>query len=733
MSRSRKYRSFGVLRNNNLSDIQNGVAALNNILRNSPGVGGDISFISEDLDVIRGLKDTNINRDSFLQLRGSAVVETVLSSNNVFSEVVINPLIRLEDRFRQYRTVTGNPPYFASGQGPKAYFIPSNLLPSNFTKETKIDDEVSGVLSDPLTQTSDDFWMLGEFSINDRFRPDFLDGFGGILWEGYFIPNPATTTHGFNYTTSGLYHVEYDRFSDGDWEVAKSIYAKKRNVLVSANVTSDSTVILNEGEGRYVSVGDILDANTEIQIIGISGDTITLDNDVTFTAGQELTFSMPLGEESVSGQYVINEILDRAETPQMKLRIFWWFPNDNPSDFKYLRTGITGRFGFDYFFMNQEPASNNYSSGSIAELLDIAITPSQEKMGDQSEYTEFKSKTSTETLYVPKSSLSEIIKDSITISFNLGNRSTTGNFSQTEIGNIIVPQTSTDLGSVIPKNMRIKNLLASNVTSNARIVNQVWPESRSSYAVNVIDHNGLIDYFVVPSSSDNTLVTVSDTSRLRRNLICITSSTGSDDFIYITEIVNSTQFRTSANLNISADEYLFVYSNAGILDRSLDVFCVGVFGQVTANTASQGTNTLELISATGITNGQVVQFGSDIATNTTVTNVSGTTITLSQNIVSEIKSGETIVFAPAGTTVNKEICVLPLDLSPPFIGVDSGLDTGGKSISSSADQFNLKVLNLSFDGEGIVQTVSSSENYNRLIRVKTGNQIDTFSIISTKI
>jgi hypothetical protein len=733
MSRSRKYRSFGTLRNNNLSDIQNGVAALNNILRNAPGVGGNTSFVSEDLDVIRGLRDTNINRDSFLQLRGSAAVETVVGSDNVLTEVVINPLVRLEDRFRQFRTVTSDPPYFASGQGPKAYFVPSNLLPANFIKESEIDDEISGVLSNPLVQTSDDFWMLGEFSLNDRIRPDFPDEFGGILWEGYFIPNPSATIHGFNYRTSGLYHVEYDRFSDGNWKVVKSIYAKSRNVVVSTNVTNDNTVILNAGEGRYVSVGDILESNTEIEIISMSGDTITLNDNVTFTSGQEITFNMPLGEDVVFGQYTINEILDRAETPQMKLRIFWWFPDGDPAEFKYLRITIDSRFAFDYFFMNQEPVSNTYSSGSIAELIDDAITPSQEKMGGQSNYREFRSRTSTESLYRPKSSLSEIRKDTTSISFNQGNRTATGNFSLTEIGNIIVPQTSTDFSVVIPKDMRIKNLFASNVTSNARIVNQVWPETRTSYTVDVIDHNGLIDYFVVTSPSDNTLVTVSDTSRLRPNLICITSATGVDDFIYITEIVNGTQFRTSANLNLLANEYVFIYSNTGILDRSLDVFCVGVLGQVTSNTASQGANTLEMISATGITNGQVVQFGSAIADNTTVTNVSGTTITLSQNIISEINSGETIVFAPAGTTVNKEICVLPLDLSPPFIGVEAGLDTGGKSISSSANQFNLKFLNLKFIGTNLIQTASVSENYNRLIRVKTGNQTDVFSIISTKL
>jgi len=38
MSFSKKYRSFGVRRENNLSDVENKTQALNNLLNNLPGV-----------------------------------------------------------------------------------------------------------------------------------------------------------------------------------------------------------------------------------------------------------------------------------------------------------------------------------------------------------------------------------------------------------------------------------------------------------------------------------------------------------------------------------------------------------------------------------------------------------------------------------------------------------------------------------------------------------------------
>jgi hypothetical protein len=728
MTQSRKYRSFGVRRSNNLSDIQDKTASLNNLLNNLPGTNPPtITFISEDLDAIRGLKDTNIRSDSFIQIGQTAPKITLLDEQDNPVEVLVDPLVRLEDRFNQFRTVTDNPPVFASGQGPRAYFIRSNLIPT-FTANTNITTDIEPVLSDPSIQISDDFWMLGEFVINDRLRVDFADSFGGILWEGFYIPNPSASIHTFFYETSGLFHAEYDRFGTGNWQVLKSIYAKKRDVVVATNATSSTIVVLESGESRYISIGDFWEDDDEAEITNITGDTITLTKEVTVTTGQTMTFDMPLGEDTTSGSYTINEILDRDEVPQMKLRIFWWFPDVPGYDpvFKYLRNRISGRTVFDYFFLNQTPASVNATPGSIRELLETAVTPSKETMGSTNNYRSFKSSKSTDALYIPKSALSEITKvASVNITFKEGNRSVTGSFSATEIGNVIVPTTAADLGPVVPKNMRIKDLLGSNVASTARLVNQSWPVDRTSYSVRVIDHNGLIDYFVGTSSTNT--VTVSDTSRLRPDMICITGTTSSSDFVRITKILSSTQFETSDNLSIT-DQYVFVYANAGIIDRSLDVFCVNVFGQVLASTANSGTNTLSVVSATGIENGQVVQFGNSIPAGTTVTNVSGTTITLSDNLTQTINQDETIVFAPAGTTVNKEICVLPLDLSPPFIGIDTGLSTDGKNIRSSETDFNLKVVNLEFRN-ATVNTASISETYDRLISI----QNDSFAILANLI
>jgi hypothetical protein len=733
MSQSKKYKSFGIRRANNMSDISDKKAALNNLLNDFTELNPDegITFISEDLNAIRGLKDTDVEPESFIQLAGTTPITIRVDQNgdvlpdddgNIVT-VPINPLIRLEDRFKIFRSVTEEPSPFASGQGPRAYFIPSTLLPSNFQKQSKVEDQLETNLSDSSIQVSDDFWVLGEFVINDRLRTDFPDEYGGILWEGYYIPNPSSSIHTFFYETSGLFHIEYDRLGDGNWQVLKSIYAKQREVIVATDATDSFTITLEPGETTYLSVGDFLDIDEEVIITAISGDVITVEKEVTVTQGQTLTFDMNLGEQTTSGSYTINEVLDRAEIPQIKKRIFWWFPDtgDYEPSFKYLRNIIGGRSVYDYFFLNQEPAAVEPAAGSVRELLDSAITPSQDTMEQV-----VKTSRRTTSIYTPKPFISDITKASINISFADGNRSVQGSFSATEIGNIIVPTDTADLGVVVPKNMKIKDLLGSNTTSTFRILNQEWKESRESYPVSVIDHNGLVDYFVATSSGTTvTIQSLNDnTVNLRKDMYCVVDNT--KQFIRITDVTSPTTFTTSANLDISGG-YVYIYSDSGLLDKSLDVFCAGVLGQTLAATALSGTNTLEMVSVAGIDPNMIVQFGNAIPIFTNVSSISGTTVTLSNAISATINQDETIVFAPAGTSVNKEICVLPLDLSPPFIGVQTGLSTNGLNISSSESTFNLKVDGLTLNTT--VSTAGIDDNYNSKISIVNSG----LSILATKI
>jgi hypothetical protein len=739
MSRSRKYRSFGFRRENNLSEVQNKEEALNNLLNNLPGVDPEegISFIVDDLEPIFGLDQTNFSTSTITQIAQSATRGPLLDEqgNLVFDEfdnpinAVVSPLVRLEDRIKGFRSITEDPPVFASGQGPKAFFIPSSLIPTPYTKDALLDTSIIPVLSDVSVIESDDFWMFGEFILENRINDNFDNRFGGIAWEGFFIPNPAASIHTFNYRTSGLFHVEYDRFGDGNWQILKSIYDKKRNIEV-AQTSNSQNVTLKENQTIYLSVGDFLDTNNSIEITEISGDIITLSNSLSVSENDVLTFDMDLGSTTVTGSYTINEILDRAETPQMRKRIFWWFPDQagySPR-LKYLNYSVEGQETFDYFFMNREQASSFASEGSIRELLENSVTPSQEKIGDGGTNRTIRSLSPIESTYIPPKRIDDIIVTTINITFKGGNRSATGSFLETNLGNYIVPTTSSELDGIIPKGIRIKELLGSNVSANSRLINLPFPTSETNYPVNIINHLGLVDYFIVNTSGNNvSIIAAGNTNRLKKDMICVSSNNGSD-YIRISEITGPSEFITTEPLNV-LDEIIFVYANTGILDKSLDRFCIGVVGQVLDQQANINSTTMVLKSIEGLAAGNIVQFGDSIQTNTSILSFNGNEITLSNPLIKTIDANETVVFAPANTVENKEICVLPLDLSPPFIGVDTGLDTDGKSIVSSENTFNLKIEKLTIN-QAIVTDVNllDIEEYDSLIPTENG-----FSILANKI
>jgi hypothetical protein len=86
-----------------------------------------------------------------------------------------------------------------------------------------------------------------------------------------------------------------------------------------------------------------------------------------------------------------------------------------------------------------------------------------------------------------------------------------------------------------------------------------------------------------------------------------------------------------------------------------------------------------------------------------------------------IDVGQLIVFAPAGTTDNKEICFTPLDISPPFTAIEKGLQTTSVrpdlEIVPATGTSELKFVGLSADGV-TVTTTTAAPTYNRTLQIK---------------
>jgi hypothetical protein len=227
--------------------------------------------------------------------------------------------------------------------------------------------------------------------------------------------------------------------------------------------------------------------------------------------------------------------------------------------------------------------------------------------------------------------------------------------------------------------------------------------------VKIVDHNGLMDYFI--TSTSNNIVTVDSTSRIRKGMVCVTYFTPSTPFVTITDVINSTSFSTSSSLGLSSNNYVFIYADSGLIDSSKDVFCAGVIGKLLTAPVSVGATTLTVSSLEPSANVRILAVG-------------GNQITLNTPTTSAIDTGSTIVFAPSNSSGDKQQCILPLDLSPPFLGTNEGLDSRGKRIVPTVSA-NLHITTLALSSNSAVVSAANSTDVfdaalviNQIYRIK---------------
>lgn len=718
MAISRKYRSYGVRRANNLSDIDDREKALNNLLNDLQPREGE-SFVSEDLDAIRGLKDTEIFPSTFVQLASSVPTYTFANTLGP-QEDFVRPFIRLQDKFNTYRSVTGDPGILGSGMGPSAWAVPIDAINSSPQKG----DTANTIIFDfdnnraGLVQKGD-FWALGEFYQSYKFDPSFVDQSGGYAWEGYFIPNYYETSSTLVFETTGLFHFEVDRFDDGNWQVLRSIYSPTRTVKVGANTTT-TTVQLATGDGKYVAIGDKLSTNNEIVVESVVGDVVTLTGDVSYVSNDDISFTFTVGEDYISGTFNTETIYDLGE--YFKARVLWWYPNTAPNvEDKYFRIHFSGSdFLLFSTFSNTAPVPTSSDSNLLINTVDKAVTGYQRLFGDLGSYKTFSSGGILKSNYVPKSNFASVnilgSNTSVTASLTQGRSYITASLAQldlTSIGNLIVDVTPSF--NNIQKFTQIKRIPNNTGSSSVRVVSKPVLTT-TSIPIKIVDHNGLMDYFITTTSG--TTVPVETTENIRKGMVCVTYYTSPSAFTTITDVINSTSFSTSTPLGLT-NNYLFVYADSGLIDSSKDVFCKGVVGKLLTSQATVGTDKLNVSSNTDLSINMRVQYtgGIEPENNVTIVAVGGNQVTLSSTLTATIDAGATITFAPQGSSGDKQQCVIPLDLSPPFTGVEYGLDTEGKRIVGVPSS-NLDISTLSLSSNtAIVSSANTTDVFDAQITV----------------
>lgn len=713
----KKFVNLGLRRDRNLSDVESSTISLNNLLNNLVNDPDPTKiFISEDLDAIRGLQFTNITPTKLTDL-ANIRVEYSEQVDDTVRDFLVTPLVTLKDRIDNSKVITGDIPAIRGGLGLKARFIPSNEINEGLQNSTG--DNIFNLNND---QNQEVFWEIGDFVFPSYIDNTFKDQYGGIQWTGYFSPILRDPTPRIYFSTTGLLIFEFDPTETNNWQVLKSFYAANRTLTVSSGQNTD-VIGLQPGGGKFVGVNDWVGTDTN-RVVSVAGDSVQLTsphNEPT------ITFSKKLGVDLTDG-YVDLPPVEFGK--QLKIRISYWYPNnglDVPDK----------RIYFDYssenlpfYSLYDEKPSEVLGPYEIRKFMQEVVTPYQSDFGESNNNKSMFVNSLMFTKYSPKSSFSQIKKiGPVTISCTSTNNliSSTSNLSGVEIGSVVVPAGNIT-ASAITGIIQVKDSLGDNIkVLNSNIGNT------TTQSVNFIDYRGLIGWYYSTSTGTTVTLSAGTTDELRTGYIVITPTTTDTDYRYITSIGNNT-FETDAELNLAGEQVIYVYSDKGIIDTSKDVFCQGVFGQVLSATAPLGATSLTLSSASGVAVDQVVQYAGSIPPGTTVTGINGNVIDLSSALIAEIKQSATIVFAPSGTgAVNKEGCVIPLDTSPPFIGVPTGLSSGGKGIRAVPANPSLSVVANSFAAYVTTSTdiVSfTTSTYDNRVLIKSGGV--NYTILSTR-
>lgn len=710
---TRKYASLGIRRDKNLSDVENPVEALDNILNDLSGEG---TFESKDLDAIKNLQFEKVNSAQLSDLAGITI--TVTNPNDLEGPpITAEPLITLKDRVERAKITTGPVAVFRGGLGLDARFIRSDEInPSNSDS-----NGTNLFLLNANQPIEKNYWEYGFFEHDTLLDKTFDDQYGGIQWNGYFTPELYDPNPTINFQTMGLLIVEYDPLDNNNWVKLVNLYAQTRSVSVTSTTTGN-TVQISANDVMRISINDKLTTNNQISITSVGPFSISLSANLSVNAATTISFTKNLGTDMSYGGFSLPAV---EPGNQIKIRISYWYPNNGQTiENKWLYLSYPYSF-FDndylpFVYLSPDKA-NTPGPDEIRTFLKDALSPYNNNFGKPgTSGNDYKNLYVSKTYindYFPKNSLSQIRSvGTISINYNANSNIITSGSSlaNANIGDYIIPISPT--GNQLPKTLQVKNKLG----TNSLIVSDK-PSVSGSQQVDIIDHKGLIDWYFANSTGANVTVTT-NTSNIQTNNVIITDSTAS--YVRITSIINSTSFSTSTNLNLTGTEPIYVYSEKGLTDKSKLVFCGGVFGVTLAANAAPG-NTMVMTSNSGIVIGQVVQYNGYINESpaTTVTAVAGNTVSLSGTspITNLILKDSTITFAPSGTTVNKEICVIPLNNAPPFVGISDGLSTvnrGIKSANTLLEDFVVETSNLTINTVSTnITSVSGTQQYDRKIKI----------------
>lgn len=714
------YKRVGLRRDRNLSDLGNTTDSLNNLLNPLADISNDATFISEDLNCIRGISNTGISSSNYRSIADLTLEQTDPSGINQ----VVTPIQTLKNRIDILELTAGDPRlnggpglfplYYSSVNGDG--YTDGNLVVGSgkeLEPEEKLDFE----------------WLSGEFEFGGKIRDKENSNKGALVWEGFFIPTESGV-HAFRILSDGYYRLDFQDVS------YTGVGINTYSTVIKSGIT---TTITADGSDSSDRINDISDSDKILVGTGftVSGPNIATDS---FIDSRETSVSFILNPGAVTSDFngdtltLFKDQLGVLETEQRYIsyplsayekyyfKLTYFIPDsftEEQSDINHFielilsRPGddnASSRFPYTYLYPFDYDFSP-FASGSFDDFTQQNLPKSGGSIGStvtQNDYVSLKTSSKIIVNYTPPSSVSDSKNRTIS---NVGLSTVTrvlevDNTDGIEIGNYVFSVG----GSEIPEGTRVESILL-----NAGIVLDTLPTSTLDRDLDFFDHRGFVKK--VTGSISGTTLTISsgDTNTLKTGMLVV--GDGVTQYTGITTSASSTQVTVSPSQTVGAGTTLYFYQSKGLINESLTAFCPVTETRclITNGIQSSGSTQLSVVSTTGVSAGWYV-YGSQFVDGTTIANVNNsTTITISNATLNALGDGANFTVS-SSTEEQKTLCCPPTDTSPPFDATSEGIDT-----SSSFPSLNL---------EGIITFESLSVGVSTVVSTYSGSGNDSSSFLT---
>ena len=697
------YRRIGIRRDNNFSDLENRTKALNNLLDKLVDTGG--TFISEDLDAIRGLFSTGLTAGEYQQFAGSTVKETDINGVNAS----VAPAITYQNRLDAFKINSGESPRLNGGNG-----LTANYFNQDQVKFDTVNDVFVGVTTGPAIP-SDNFWEAGNFVYSRKITAKSISAAGGVQWDGFFIPT-QTGQYTINVGSTLGFTVEFEKegyttgigtfnsiarvgltttiITAGSNSVSADATDNKVVITGSTatgqapNIAIGMTVTSSDPSGRVVlgskvtGVSTTSTGTTEILIENEDDDPVVSDGTVAVGLGRPAGTSVSnsyttytlekFRRYKVRFRFFVPETLDDDDLAGIVKSITFVYTPPSAGSSTYLR--YNNLYTLDYDFSDDV-------KGTFNRFLDQSVlfggnkTDGTETIGSTSNsngYVRVSSNKKVDIRYEPKTALTQIERASYTTSWTAGSKIISlSNTTGIEIGNYVFSATQ-GLTANVNTPVRVTDVSINKFV----VIDTPATNTRTSVALTFVNHRGFVKR-VTASSSGGTITisnadTTPNTAGLKTNQVAIWNGSNSYSGISTNGAINNVSVFPAQGFGT---QRVYFYESRGLIDTALATFCVPSETQcfrVSSNVIAGNTVLPVSTDTTNIQVGYTIQ-GFSFASGTSITSKTVNSLTIDTPTIKNIAPDSN--FTATSSSQDKSLCCPPTDTSPPFEPTEAGLET----------------------------------------------------------